>query len=91
MPVVCIIGAVHLSVVNTLYPMSEEERRKLEDMRSQNRPSRSTLDQPVPARPISETCEDNVLTDKWAQPPATHVTTTVTDISGEGGDNEGAQ
>lgn len=94
MPVACIIGAVHLSVVNKLYPMSEEERRKLEDMRRRKRPTPSAQDQPVPARPTSETFEDNVVSGKWAQPPSTHLTKTFADKPGEdgnSGDNAGIQ
>lgn len=35
LPVVCLVGAAQLIIVNTIFPMSEEERRELERIRAE--------------------------------------------------------
>lgn len=86
LPAVCIIGAVHLTVINTLYPMSDEQRRELEELRNRKEPLRSARNKPPAAQTKSETFQEEVLTDKWAQEPSSDKVTGFIDTSGGGAD-----
>lgn len=66
-PVVCIVGAVHLTFVNTFFPMSEEQKRELEARRNAGRLSRFQKPNPVPRNDQSETIRDESQTSTWGQ------------------------
>lgn len=67
LPVVAIVGAVHLTIVNTLFPMSDEQRQELEERRNLGRLSRFQKPDPVPRKVESEAFREEAQSDGWPQ------------------------
>lgn len=54
LPAVCLLGAAHLVFVNTFFPMSDEERQKLDRIRAEKRAMMKSMKPRIakPAYPI---------------------------------------